>query len=227
MFKQKIFLSSVKRGKMQNIKLRKISELMENYSPVYPDDKRWESTIEYLLHEPAERETVVKLIEELKRDGTFREPILAIEDTETGKKYIGDGTHRLVAAYIAQHDTILTADSYYNDYPENQSFITLIGSEIKLDEKDQELMYNYLRSLKINNELWITASLAFQESIKHELYWDYDPKVTSEQINETVTNALYRIFPHTIFTVETFIEEWDDEENDEKSVWDEEFESTL
>lgn len=207
---------------MQSIQLRKVSELMQQYLPSYPEDNKWESTIEYLLHEPSEKETVEMLIEELKRDGGFREPILAIEDEETKQKYIGDGTHRLVAAYLAGYDTILTADSYSTDIPENKSFTTLIGSETKLDSDDLELMFDYIRSLKVNDEIWITTSISFQEAQKQSFYWDYDPKITAEEINYTVRKELQRIFPHTVFTIETFIEDWDDEE--EKSVWDEAFE---
>lgn len=205
--------------------MRKVSELMQQYLPSYPEDNKWESTIEYLLHEPSEKETVEMLIEELKRTGSFREPILAIEDEETGKKYIGDGTHRLVAAYIAGFDEILTADNYYNDYPDKQSFTTLVGTDDSLASDDLELMFDYIRSLKISDEVWITMSVAFQEAKKHSFYWDYDPNVTAEEINSAVQSELQRVFPHTVFTVETFIEEWDDEEDEEEtSVWDEEFE---
>ena len=95
---------------MQNIQLRSIAEIMKEYSPVYPESKKWEDTIEYLLNEHSEKETIEILIQELARDGKFREPILALQNDE-GDKYIGDGTHRLVAAYVAGYEEILTSES--------------------------------------------------------------------------------------------------------------------
>lgn len=209
---------------MQNIQLRSIAEIMEEYSPVYPESKKWEDTIKYLLNEPAEKETVEILIQELKRDGKFREPILTLQNDE-GDKYVGDGTHRLVAAYVAGYEEILTADDYFDDGNEElQNFTTLISSEEELDDDDIELIYDYLRSLKINDSIWITCGVAYQEKNKQGFYWDYDPQVSIEQINTIVKENLQRIFPHTVFEVETFIEKWEEDEEKEQSVWDEVFE---
>jgi len=234
---------------IETISLKNLSEIMTNYRPVYPSPYTWESTIAYMLKEDTERIVVEQLVEELKNSeqGTFREPVRLdkqeispdeikeddyytdilnngyIRTENDGKTYsytIGDGTHRIVAAYLYGAEEILTTN---NSLSEDMSYFIVTSvkfAEKELNDEEQDLLVSCSRSLKISEKLWITSSLSTQDIRSTFIYWDiYSPEIDLNLITSKVQKTVQIFMPNVEFSVDTFLEPWDDEEEKEE-VWD-------
>lgn len=168
----------------------------------------------------------------IENDQEFYQKLITLNENNQNteiedKKYdytIGDGTHRVIASYLYGAEDILVSES---SLEENISYLTLSSIHVngpKLDEEEKDTLFSAVRSIKINEEHWFTATLCVQNNNKDIVYWDnYDKDLDLALISRKVEEKLIEYIPHISFTVDTFLEPWEDEEEHRKDdeIWDE------
>lgn len=198
-----------------------ISEIMAEYAPVYPNSRLWTDTVNHLLEHDGD--IIIELQRQYLEQGQFREPVILklsesddeTEDTDEavpGKiGYVGDGTHRLVSAYLLGVESILVSDKYEETEETGYSITTLIVSaeDRQITEDETDILFHKLRSICISDSLWITSSTAGGAPNGVTIYWDEYDKALLQIINNAVDSKLKEIFPEASFTVETYCETWE------------------
>jgi hypothetical protein len=85
-----------------------VKQLMEECYPVIPGDEKWETTVEFVIENDAF--VMAALIEDAKTIG-FREPVSIYRYPEDNYAVVTDGTHRVVAAFLAGIETLEVEDT--------------------------------------------------------------------------------------------------------------------
>lgn len=219
-----------------------VERIMTNYAPVYPDQEpTWLDTISYLMNTPAQARIVKRLQEILAEEGTFREPVLlesqesrdeanieAIadgypEDVNDGKLNVLDGTHRVVAAYLSQHESIpVTIDSWEMNNAEEENWDnelahmnehsweqngndeenedTFLTTDIffKIDQELTTEAVDYLmsnaRSFELTPSIWVTASCASLSTSSAEMTWDADEEEIARLTEDDMENLSAMVY---------------------------------
>lgn len=195
-----------------------VSEVMDEYAPVYPESKIWTDTADFLLEH--DTEIITELQRQFLEQGRFREPVvLKLNDpdedtndlTDDRIGYVADGTHRLVSAYLLGIENILVANDHEETPETDYSIVTQISNadQKALSDDENDTLFHKLRSICISDSSWITSSTGSGGSDGWSIYWDeYDTSLL-QVINSAVVSKLEETFPETSFTVETICETWD------------------
>lgn len=213
----------------------KLSDLLNNFHPVYPAGGDWEEAFQVLHDDTHEYNTVLALIEEYKHNGGFRDPIILttpVEDAEEDEEYIPqvkDGTHRVYAlhlmgveeAYVQEgyripsHEDIDTED--YSVYPLMETYVRVLDD---LSEEEVETAFSVLRSFKLNDRMWITCDVAAY--IKNTVNLTWSSTVLDEEglqeISDAVAERINLYLPGHETKTRTFIF-WDEKQDNE--TWEE------
>lgn len=190
----------------------KVSELMDKYSPIYPNSNKWNDTIEYMKNSEIELNTINLLIKEFEKNNNFKEPVLVSENKNFN--YISDGTHRVVAAFLNNPDNLIDIENIM-EIKNNECTYSMV-TEIKGFDlykiSDDEIMYlqYILRSIKINDDIWITAGGAFSNfNNSFSVCWD---KIIDKEHFNLINNRIEEIVSNytndSIGEVKTFYESY-------------------
>lgn len=213
-----------------------VEELCKNYQSVH-DVTDWDEMVAMFLADPVEAETIDFLLEELKVNKQFREPILLgkDEDEETGLEasYVLDGTHRVVAYILANHSEAYVEYDEDEEFDEDIAFADddlepVLETEIhnynstQKDGEDVMDIWDTLRSLRLNNEHWLTTSVSSgtydieTNKISTTVMWDTVIPVEAETINQAISEKLTRHgYDLTGVTIETslYLDDFSDEDD--------------
>lgn len=211
----------------------KLSDLLDNYSPVYPTNGDWEETFQVLHDDPHEYATVLSLIEEYKASGGFRDPIILTthtEDAEEGEVYVPqvkDGTHRVYALHLMgvedvyvhegyrlpSHEDIETED--YSAYPIMETYVKIFDT---LAEDEVEAAMSSLRSFKVNDGTWVTCDVACY--INNILNFTWSTTLLDEEelqeLSDVVVSRVNKVIPGHETKTRTFVF-WN--ENEDNETW--------
>lgn len=226
---------------------------MNEYAPVYPEPFTWETTFAYLLQSEPDKNVVEQLVEELKNSSekTFREPIHLYEEVitdedigdlekhenlltrkedaqgniQTVKKVVGDGTHRVCAAYLADVREMLVSDGEL-DYDESPYVVytTITFTNIKEPLSDDEFdeIFHHTRSIRISDTLWMTQGIGSYADKSMSIYWEnYDESLVLDDFSALLHETVSKIFPYLQFEVKSILEQWDEEDEELESMWNE------
>lgn len=197
-----------------NSYLKSVSSIMSEYSPVYPASRNWIDTIELLTSDTDSIDA--KIVKELQRhlliDGKFRQPILLCsqdQENDDGRKivhrYVGNGTHRIVAAYLSGVESIHVTDT------ENLDHCFWFETSIQLPElasaDDLEAVFDVLHSFPVNDEIWLDAAAMGSTGRKVRVHWILEPsEVDVPLIDEKINSILADTVPHLSWTVTTALD---------------------
>jgi hypothetical protein len=184
---------------LYNVHNMLLADLLKHYKPIYPPSHEWIDTFALLEADPSERQVVADLLEDLARDGQFRESIKLEDDDE--EKFVGDGTHRVYASHLAGMTEIRTEHrSYdyseeYNDedmYPRTITKVLYTVEENGMAEDDDALI-SAARSVKLSNDLWVTADFFtgnYDNRIHYSFWCDIIPESEHELLNNSICKRL-------------------------------------
>lgn len=210
----------------------RLAEIIEHYSPVYPQDMDWAVTVEHMLNDPAEKLIIDDLLEVLRSNRTFRESILlgpGYWDFNEGVPSVLDGTHRVVALII-HNDPVLELSVRHegqeddeipeSEFPDQEIFAnTEIIFERPITEDEYDIAFTTFRSLKINDDLWVNSDLASGRDEMFSCTWNINQNRMEtdalQKIHETIIErARSTDFLHSFPAIREIISYWED--------WDEE-----
>lgn len=212
-----------------------VKELTSKYRPVYPETHEWADTLKLLETDPVERNIMQDLISEYMRDGKFRDPVMVSEPDETDDygypfPYVSDGTHRVCVALKLGLKTLDTCDADTQDDESaedtEEEFFTetvVIIPEPEIDEVGKvsenweaklNIVFDVLRSVKLTDQIWLTALVAFSTSNKITITWDHlIPETMHELVSETASDLVRMFareqFPITVTTSNVPVEDED------------------
>lgn len=186
-----------------------VEDIREHVRPVYPDAYNWEETIKFLLDDPIEKAIVDKLIEALREDGCFQNPI-RIEDG-SGYEFddgyqgmvLGNGTHRAVAAMVYGAQEIDArfnkTESSESDEIDNEPIIVV---EIEADFDEDQLMdiFSALRSFSVNDK-WIEADGSSSNRRVYELVYAGVESIREDEVILGCSAQLERWLPEMSFSI--------------------------
>lgn len=165
-----------------------ITSLMKDYHPVYPANGTWEDTLQILLNDPVEKAILDELLNDLSVYGEFRTPILLSkpEDEEGDKLYVRDGTHRAMAHYLHPTQKTASVQVGYVESGGDDDFYPVLVTRLtypqSIDDATSELLFDNLRSFKLNEEIWITSDIISTTGNSAISYWDSGLPLTLEAI---------------------------------------------
>lgn len=177
-------------------------ELVERYSPVYPEGYSWEKTVAYLYAEQAG--LMEELAASLKKTG-WREPVLLSEPHETtsNRQVVFDGTHRVA---IALKEGILAVPVVTNSHYEDeisgvQQIITVSYGEGKLTFDEEGDVQEHLRSFKVSEDYWFTSELSVSHGSSTKIFTEGLPEELYDRTRRRVMQLLRDSFPTKSFQV--------------------------
>lgn len=198
----------------QTIYLKNLSEVMEEYKPVY-QYKDWDDAMRQMLSNETDYEIIEELKHQYLKTGKFREPIVLY--CNDGIKEIADGTHRIIASFIIGAEKILVSEGYPTLSTPNSFLVTSIKYSSDTDMFDK--LIDSLMSFPLNDDIWVTSDLASgQKAKKIELYWTTNDESISSMITEEINRRIEKHFPELSFSTDTFLDTFEDDEDDD-DVW--------
>lgn len=203
--------------KTQNIYLMNLSDVMNEYKPVYRDGN-WDETMKLFLNNKHDLEVIEELKKDLLKTGGFREPVILLNDE--GNKIVADGTHRIITSFIVGAEKILIADDY-DPTTISTYFCTHMNFLEKIEEDSTDEIVEIFRSFKLNEKIWINCDLV---SFNHEkdnsvtFFWsecvNHDDKFI-KMLNKLIHEKMTKNFPTIKYSLITEINKFEDD------VWDE------
>lgn len=176
-----------------------LQEFLDQYPPLYPhDNPTWKATVEYMLGDELEQQTVNELILDYQRDGHFRRPPVVGErnNPDEGNFVVINGTHRVVTLILvgASHITYSWVDDPEN-VEEEQNPIRVTVQTTESDEDDEvfaDFLFDGLRSIHISSSEWVTADYSFGGPGKCELFYEgiFASKENVRKVEEAVLKRL-------------------------------------
>lgn len=153
-----------------------VKQLMDECCPVIPGDEKWETTIEFVMEQDAY--IMAALIEDAKTVG-FREPVSIYRYDEDDYAIVTDGTHRVVAAYLAGIETIEVedqTDAQNVARKVNADSSPLLVTEVKMNEDfygDVDDLGMVVRSFPLGASDWVSAYDREEVEYGHlDITWD-------------------------------------------------------
>ena len=185
-----------------------LSELISQYSPVYPEGGSWDLTCDFLLNDEVDKEIVDTLVSVLKSGAGLREPVVlgSRTDDEDDPEFplVVNGTHRVCAHILAGVDTVLaayasdvydvSADEVTNDHLMIETVITFTP---ELNEEVEDKIGDVLRSFEVDETTWFEVCGEAFRTVDGfrvgEFSWVMEPgSVDEDFISEAVLVRLNR-----------------------------------
>jgi len=153
-----------------------VKQLMEECCPVIPGDEKWETTVEFVMENDAF--VMAALIEDAKTIG-LREPVSIYRYPEDNYAVVTDGTHRVVAAYLAGIETLEVEDTTNAARVARKidptTTPTLVTEVVMNDDfsGDADDLGMVVRSFPLGDSDWMSAYDREEVSAGHiEVTWD-------------------------------------------------------
>jgi hypothetical protein len=197
-----------------------VEEIKTKFKPIYPEGENWDLTIDFLLKSPAEAIIINDLTEALKVNGAFREPIYvgkAVREDDSEFEAVLNGTHRVATAIISGLQTLevdfeieeneeksesnISENKYYPTIEAKIEFTDLINPSE--DEEQFELIFDYLRSFKLDESEWVTADLC--SGMKGTFTFFYEGTNGSQKSIQKVSDKIYDIISNNKILKEQYI----------------------
>lgn len=196
-----------------------LQQLLSTYSPVYPDDFNWDSTLAYLQSSSADKRIVDQLSAVLLKGEKFRNPvILGLAESAEGLEFqaVTSGTHRVCAHILTGVVEIsVRAEQVVSisPLPPIDFYSTDITFERGLTESQEDFLFDCLRSFPVNDTFWLTSDMSSTGGRFFTFMWDFeegDQPIGLEEINSIVQGLLGLLigFPK-VTTVLTKIDTFD------------------
>lgn len=190
----------------------KLSEIVANYKPVYPEPYSWDITLASLLSEPSEKATIDYLVNILLSGGTFREPVvLGTAEFEEGVEVLAvvNGTHRLCAHMVANVNEVYVINQDDIVYEDSDSYLsTEITFEPEIFSENIDSLFDILRSFPLNENIWMESSVSSTRGTTLNLLWDNKSYESLDwlEINIKVESIIKNHIQGSTFSVKTFVE---------------------
>ena len=197
-----------------------LTDLLKDYKPSYPASQVWADTFQLLESDPSQQFIITDLINDLERDGQFREPVKLEDDGE--QKIVGDGTHRVYVAWLTgmteiptehrKYDELNTLSEDYDMFPVTITHLRVIST--KSVEDVDESVTTVVRSVKLSNNMWVTSDMfvGSEDSGFYHCYWNGNPGVENhERLDETLCERLKQV--GVVAEVKTYFFASEDEMN--------------
>ena len=151
-----------------------LSDIIAKYNPVYPDKETWEDTVTYLMNTPSEAK-IVNRLREVIAENNLREAVVigtGEDDDGSPKKFVFNGTHRMVA-YILAGDmskdiAVLDEDKETIPYePEETIAFTSLAFERDIDDEFFCFLVDHLRSFELDENFWVEGDASGSKTTFH------------------------------------------------------------
>lgn len=197
-----------------------LTELINNYSPVYPEPYSWDNTFDYMMNDEHEKAIVDQLVIFLQNGETFRKPIILgaaefVENVET--QAVLDGTHRVIAHMLHNTQTPLHVlhenDRVNNEEEFTQCLSTALIFHNSLTDEESDNLHDILRSFPLHENMWLTTSCSTMNNHLNTLHimWDEDNinEINYELLHNRIKEILqkYNIL-HKLVNIQTQIENY-------------------
>lgn len=151
-------------------------QIMSQYLPAYSEDGTWGKAIQSLMESPSDSRVILRLIEILRTEGKFREPVIVLPaaGNDPYQKIVASGNHRVVAAYLAGNFEIEVSNNFY-EFADHTTTTVIKGFGMdKLNDELADLLVDLLRSVEVDSSLWVTSGATFGDpkANKVEIAWD-------------------------------------------------------
>jgi len=184
-----------------------LTDLLSGYKPVYPESHLWPDTFAIFETNANDKEIIRDLLEELARDGDFREPIIlsTVEEhdftpDEDGEvhpydPYIQNGTHRVYASYLAGRKEVTVQEGWLPDLPEETSeeeysLYPATMTIIKMNESvEDELFWSLVDniiSFRVSPDLWLNSDVQGSQADVITVTWSH---VELDELKRTTINT--------------------------------------
>lgn len=208
------------RNKKQKDTQLLLTELINNYSPVYPEPYSWDNTFDYMMNDEHEKAIVDQLVSFLQNGETFRKPIILgaaefVENVET--QAVLDGTHRVIAHMLHNTQTPLHVlhenDRVNNEEEFTQCLSTALIFHNSLTDEESDNLHDILRSFPLHENMWLTTSCSTMNNHLNTLHimWDEDNinEINYELLHNRIKEILqkYNIL-HKLVNIQTQIEDY-------------------
>lgn len=195
--------------------LMEVSEIMSEYESCYMGGD-WEQTLAMFKSFKTDSRTLKILQEILEKDGYFREPITidtdVHEDTGEVSKYVADGTHRLLAAYMSGIEEVYVRDGY-GETDWNEGYLkTCFEIPAEIEEEVEDQLEMELRSFALDENHWVTSSGASRIEYEKTFYWDTGDKKLIPMIHEYVVQKIREFYGEGDYEIKTEWDSWDEED---------------
>ena len=175
-----------------------VSDVMQNYKPLYPHSGLWEDTFQMIKEDPIDCNIVQDLLSDLERNGEFREPIVLTTyeeylEAEAEYKYaegnttdpyvphVSNGTHRVYAHYLSQNKEVKVQFGRNPEgLPENDEDYPILASKVvvppELDAEQIYALFDHFRSFKLNDDVWVNSELVSTHYNNFHILWAFGTK---------------------------------------------------
>lgn len=189
-----------------------VSDIVANYSPIYPDGDDWHETVNYLFTQDSEH--MRELFEALQNEG-IREPITLSQD-EDEDKVVLNGTHRVA---LALHHGLVTLPARYGQKTDGDDEPCLVATvKLKtastLSEDEDMRMFDVLRSWRLDEHNWITVDVVFGSMGRWEYLLNCRDKKLIPKLKRRILAILKKNFPAYDYSVTVALEEPEEENED-------------
>ena len=159
---------------------------LTQYLPVYPYPEEgfpsWEETVDYMKNSPSDWVTVGQLSEDYINGTGFRVPVRVGVADCNGSEYqaVLDGTHRVVTMILSGAEVIeYVEDEEESETPastgDDENVCLTVQLEFDPEGEDNDLsdyFFDWLRSIRLNDEVWLTSDLAVGQVERTQFfYW--------------------------------------------------------
>lgn len=176
-----------------------VSEIAQKYSPIYPEGKSWQKTVEWLYTE--EREFMKNLFESLTTEG-FRKPIILSTD-EDEEAFVLNGTHRMA---IALYHGLVTLPARYGheeaEYNAKYLYASItLKDSVSMSELEEDKFMDVLRSWRLDAKTWVTSDVCSGAYAQWELFLDQTDLKLKAKLETRIRSILKKVFPTKRFSV--------------------------
>lgn len=204
------------------------SDLIANYSPVYPEGGTWAETAELLYSEEPDR--MRELTESLSKKG-WRKPIWLstpdeLEEEESPKVF--NGTHRVAIAL--REGVVSLPVASWHDLPEREDHpianleVELLSGELPSAvgtsyEDDPDLaIFDLLRSFPLDEDNWLNSDISTGSQGTWSFFYEDVDEAQLSKLKTVVRRRLRKAYPKAKFKIEARIEELEAEDESPKSI---------
>lgn len=180
-----------------------LSQLL-TFKSVYREDDNWDALLAEMKANPVHWLTVTQLVEELKTNRFFREPVYVGKDEkhDPDSFWVFDGTHRACAYLLAGVSEVEIVYEHEHDFdwyePKYLVETEIIGIEgYAMQEPDDDrspALWQALLSLRLNEKVWLTSAASSSNMERLVIFWENAAEdCTDEEINAAACAQLAKV----------------------------------
>lgn len=194
-------------------------ELIEQYSPVYPEGADWQETAQFLYDD--EPDHMAALTASLAAKG-WREPIrlsLPEDLTDATRPLVLNGTHRVA---IALREGIISVPvatyaetkAFEQEAPEFMAMLTVRTAD-SISEDEMDRIFDVLRSFELTEDIWLNSDYSFGTQGGWEFFYEeLTDEARFELLKRKARARLKRAFPGRRFNLVAELKRTDGEDDE-------------